>query len=314
MDYGRKGIPRPALISRIQPFHPPCAPAVHPNAPIRAHQARESANSSARPIAHALHWRPVTRRAHAIAFCDTSVVRAPGEKCRGQLDDNRSAGPHRASVARFAGLPARHRAGNRGDDRRPGGDTPGARRLGTSTGCDPHRPGLSGLPGPAGGGAVAGRTARPGLSVGGPHPQRPAARAAPGLRGGRPRLYRQVPAGGRSLRGHAQTGRGRAAYRRVTCLQPVTGGRHALIPPGIERALPGRERGNRHGYRGTAASHPGDGPQLPRRRHSEVRRAQSGGRHLTQGTVRNYLAAAIRKSGARNRVDAIRRAKEAGWI
>ncbi|MFI5902639.1 LuxR C-terminal-related transcriptional regulator [Streptomyces cyaneofuscatus] len=36
--------------------------------------------------------------------------------------------------------------------------------------------------------------------------------------------------------------------------------------------------------------------------------------HLTQGTVRNYLAAAIRKSGARNRVDAIRRAKEAGWI
>lgn len=36
--------------------------------------------------------------------------------------------------------------------------------------------------------------------------------------------------------------------------------------------------------------------------------------HLTPGTVRNYLAAAIRKSGARNRVDAIRRAKEAGWI
>jgi len=36
--------------------------------------------------------------------------------------------------------------------------------------------------------------------------------------------------------------------------------------------------------------------------------------HLTPGTVRNYLAAAIRKSGARNRMDAIRRAKEAGWI
>ncbi len=52
-------------------------------------------------------------------------------------------------------------------------------------------------------------------------------------------------------------------------------------PPGIERALPGRERGNRHGYRGAAASHPGDGTQLPRRRHSEVRRAQSGGRHQT---------------------------------
>ncbi|MEW2070356.1 response regulator transcription factor [Streptomyces sp. NPDC007346] len=40
----------------------------------------------------------------------------------------------------------------------------------------------------------------------------------------------------------------------------------------------------------------------------------AGRLHLTPGTVRNYLAAAIRKSGARNRVDAIRRAKEAGWI
>ncbi|MFE2290429.1 LuxR C-terminal-related transcriptional regulator [Streptomyces sp. NPDC059452] len=40
----------------------------------------------------------------------------------------------------------------------------------------------------------------------------------------------------------------------------------------------------------------------------------AGRLHLTPGTVRNYLAAAIRKSGARNRMDAIRRAKEAGWI
>ncbi|MFC9859963.1 MULTISPECIES: response regulator transcription factor [unclassified Streptomyces] len=36
--------------------------------------------------------------------------------------------------------------------------------------------------------------------------------------------------------------------------------------------------------------------------------------NLTAGTVRNYLAAAIRKSGARNRQDAIRLAKSAGWI
>ncbi|MFJ4963628.1 Transcriptional regulatory protein UhpA [Streptomyces sp. ADI96-02] len=36
--------------------------------------------------------------------------------------------------------------------------------------------------------------------------------------------------------------------------------------------------------------------------------------HLTAGTVRNYLAAAIRKAGGRNRLDAIRLAKEAGWI
>lgn len=36
--------------------------------------------------------------------------------------------------------------------------------------------------------------------------------------------------------------------------------------------------------------------------------------HLTYGTVRNYLAAAVTKLGARNRVDAIRIATEAGWI
>lgn len=36
--------------------------------------------------------------------------------------------------------------------------------------------------------------------------------------------------------------------------------------------------------------------------------------HLTYGTVRNYLAAAVSKLGARNRVDAIRIATEAGWL
>lgn len=35
---------------------------------------------------------------------------------------------------------------------------------------------------------------------------------------------------------------------------------------------------------------------------------------LSAGTVRNYLSAVIRKSGARNRVDAIRIAREAGWL
>ncbi|MFB9905522.1 response regulator transcription factor [Allokutzneria oryzae] len=35
---------------------------------------------------------------------------------------------------------------------------------------------------------------------------------------------------------------------------------------------------------------------------------------LSTGTVRNYLAAAVSKVGARNRVDAIRIAKETGWI
>lgn len=35
---------------------------------------------------------------------------------------------------------------------------------------------------------------------------------------------------------------------------------------------------------------------------------------LSYGTVRNYLAAAVTKLGARNRVDAIRIASEAGWL
>nr|WP_203903146.1 response regulator transcription factor [Virgisporangium aliadipatigenens] len=35
---------------------------------------------------------------------------------------------------------------------------------------------------------------------------------------------------------------------------------------------------------------------------------------LSQGTVRNYLASAVTKLGARNRVDAIRIAHEAGWL
>ncbi|AQS71450.1 response regulator transcription factor [Streptomyces pactum] len=36
--------------------------------------------------------------------------------------------------------------------------------------------------------------------------------------------------------------------------------------------------------------------------------------HLSRGTVRNYLASAIRKVGARNRVDAIRIVQNSGWM
>ncbi|HEU5417168.1 MAG TPA: LuxR C-terminal-related transcriptional regulator, partial [Streptosporangiaceae bacterium] len=35
---------------------------------------------------------------------------------------------------------------------------------------------------------------------------------------------------------------------------------------------------------------------------------------LTEGTVRNYLSAAIAKTGARNRAEAVRRADERGWL
>ncbi len=36
--------------------------------------------------------------------------------------------------------------------------------------------------------------------------------------------------------------------------------------------------------------------------------------HLCHGTVRNYMAAINRKTGARNRVDAIRISQGAGWL
>ena len=36
--------------------------------------------------------------------------------------------------------------------------------------------------------------------------------------------------------------------------------------------------------------------------------------HLSEGTVRNYLSAAIAKTGVRNRVEAVRVADERGWL
>jgi two-component system response regulator DesR len=36
--------------------------------------------------------------------------------------------------------------------------------------------------------------------------------------------------------------------------------------------------------------------------------------HLSLGTVRNYLSAVVTKTGARNRLDAIRIARKAGWL
>jgi two-component system response regulator DesR len=40
----------------------------------------------------------------------------------------------------------------------------------------------------------------------------------------------------------------------------------------------------------------------------------AGSLYLSKGTVRNYLTAAVGKLGARNRIDAIRIAEEAGWL
>ncbi|NGN65686.1 response regulator transcription factor [Streptomyces sp. A7024] len=36
--------------------------------------------------------------------------------------------------------------------------------------------------------------------------------------------------------------------------------------------------------------------------------------HLSHGTVRNYLSTAIQKTGARNRADAVRIARDKGWL
>jgi len=36
--------------------------------------------------------------------------------------------------------------------------------------------------------------------------------------------------------------------------------------------------------------------------------------HLASGTVRNYISAILRKTGARNRLEAVRVAQEAGWL
>jgi two-component system response regulator DesR len=65
----------------------------------------------------------------------------------------------------------------------------------------------------------------------------------------------------------------------------------------------------------------GESPLTPRER--EVLEAGAGGApiseiaerlHLSEGTVRNYLSAAIGKTGARNRVEAWRIAHQRGWI
>ncbi|MEU7655339.1 response regulator transcription factor [Micromonospora taraxaci] len=61
---------------------------------------------------------------------------------------------------------------------------------------------------------------------------------------------------------------------------------------------------------------------LTERETEVLRTARSGGTvadlagalHLSEGTVRNHLSAAIGKTGARNRADAIRVAEQNGWL
>jgi two-component system response regulator DesR len=40
----------------------------------------------------------------------------------------------------------------------------------------------------------------------------------------------------------------------------------------------------------------------------------AGRLHLSESTVRNYLSAAIGKTGSRNRIEAVRQARQSGWL
>jgi len=67
---------------------------------------------------------------------------------------------------------------------------------------------------------------------------------------------------------------------------------------------------------------PGDPPELTRREHDVLVAARGGATVaeiaakliLSEGTVRNYLSAAIAKTGARNRTEATRIADDRGWL
>ncbi|MFJ6747094.1 response regulator [Streptomyces sp. NPDC091266] len=72
-----------------------------------------------------------------------------------------------------------------------------------------------------------------------------------------------------------------------------------------------------------AAAALADGASRLTDREREVLRAAADGStnaeiaralHLSQGTVRNYLSLAIQKTGARNRAEAVRTARDKGWL
>lgn len=65
----------------------------------------------------------------------------------------------------------------------------------------------------------------------------------------------------------------------------------------------------------------GESPLTPRERdvlaaaeHGDAIASIAGTLHLSEGTVRNYLSAAIGKAGAVNRVEAARTARDRGWL
>ena len=87
-------------------------------------------------------------------------------------------------------------------------------------------------------------------------------------------------------------------------------------PPGRRRRAGHRPRPRRG--RARDRRQPAHGPRVrraARRRRRHLHRARSPRRlSLSPATVRNYLSNAITKVGARNRIDAIRISRDAGWI
>ncbi len=94
------------------------------------------------------------------------------------------------------------------------------------------------------------------------------------------------------------------ADRLAAAIRDVVDGRHAIDPDLAAQALS-----------------EGDSPLTPREREVLAAAADhstaaeiAASVYLSEGTVRNYLSAAIQKLGARNRQDAIDRAVEKGWL
>ncbi|MFF4949407.1 response regulator [Streptomyces chattanoogensis] len=92
----------------------------------------------------------------------------------------------------------------------------------------------------------------------------------------------------------------------------------ARLADAVRRVL----RGERVIDPALAAAALADGASPLTEREREVLRRADGGTnaeiaaalHLSQGTVRNYLSLAIQKTGARNRAEAIRTARDKGWL
>lgn len=94
------------------------------------------------------------------------------------------------------------------------------------------------------------------------------------------------------------------AYELATAIRPAVNGER-IVDPG----------------RAGAALTQGESPLTPRehevlvacRTHATVAELARA-LHLSPGTVRNHLSAAMQKLGVRNRTEALRRADEQGWL